>query len=424
MNSSDAEEVLLVGRRLKRLREELSDEGVQLIESAFWDDAKLDDAKAVTLERNLLDEVMHARYPPVHEGRRPSYGALLLPTLHIEADAFDGIAELVEIDGNVSLSRARSLSNGRTSFLVRSLDQSLALAEISSGEEITLVERLPKLGALAVQRLANGSVKFFARTHLYVWENDEWSVKPYAHLEISDLVDLVQRGSTKVGGALLDISLHLLSARHIGATLVWLLDGQSSDLVERFSRQGESPGAELNVVHFSHAEILATVLASVDGACVIEQDGTVAIVEVHLGNSARSMEVISPEHGTRHTSAKRFSFDENRVLVFVVSQDGPVTVFSDGMSLLELGGIGAFRASVVAHNPSQAAEVSCELTELTCSRCMKALACEVTTFEGWNEVESVSCPICGEPNLATYVGVDARVIPVKPWGGPPGYRGD
>jgi len=39
--------------------------------------------------------------------------------------------------------------------------------------------------------------------------------------------------------------------------------------------------------------------------------------------------------GTRHTSAQRFSYDFAKGIIFVVSSDGPVTVFSD-MSVTDL----------------------------------------------------------------------------------------
>ena len=40
--------------------------------------------------------------------------------------------------------------------------------------------------------------------------------------------------------------------------------------------------------------------------------------------------------GTRHTSAARHTWDCPDVLAFVVSTDGPVTVFSDGHRIADL----------------------------------------------------------------------------------------
>jgi hypothetical protein len=40
--------------------------------------------------------------------------------------------------------------------------------------------------------------------------------------------------------------------------------------------------------------------------------------------------------GTRHTSAARHTYDCPDVLAFVVSADGPVTVFCDGRRIVDL----------------------------------------------------------------------------------------
>ncbi|MBI5088504.1 MAG: DNA integrity scanning protein DisA nucleotide-binding domain protein [Actinobacteria bacterium] len=40
--------------------------------------------------------------------------------------------------------------------------------------------------------------------------------------------------------------------------------------------------------------------------------------------------------GTRHASARRFSFDEPDTVVFVVSEDGPLTVYSSGEPIARL----------------------------------------------------------------------------------------
>jgi len=52
--------------------------------------------------------------------------------------------------------------------------------------------------------------------------------------------------------------------------------------------------------------------------------------------SEASKRLIEARAGTRHTSAQRFSYDFAKGIIFVVSSDGPVTVFSDGMSVTDL----------------------------------------------------------------------------------------
>jgi DNA integrity scanning protein DisA with diadenylate cyclase activity len=47
-------------------------------------------------------------------------------------------------------------------------------------------------------------------------------------------------------------------------------------------------------------------------------------------------QAVAAMKGTRHTSAARHTYDCPDVLAFVVSADGPVTVFSDGQRIADL----------------------------------------------------------------------------------------
>ena len=49
-----------------------------------------------------------------------------------------------------------------------------------------------------------------------------------------------------------------------------------------------------------------------------------------LDPTAGAKRLVAEMGGTRHTSAKRYSYNEPGSIVVVVSEDGPVTIFSDG----------------------------------------------------------------------------------------------
>jgi hypothetical protein len=171
----------------------------------------------------------------------------------------------------------------------------------------------------------------------------------------------------------------------------------------------------LNIADVGHALVLASLLASVDGACIVESDGQVASIESHLAATDTANELLLPEHGTRHTSAKRFSFDAPETVAIVVSQDGPVTVFSDGMSVLRLEEVGSYRSAIVSRNPAKADAIHSEYGESVCTRCGKRFLVETTRFEGWDDLEIVSCPVCCHPGLVEARAVHVNVMPVKPW---------
>ena len=73
-----------------------------------------------------------------------------------------------------------------------------------------------------------------------------------------------------------------------------------------------------------------------DGALLVGRDGRLEAVNVILRPSSASERAVAAMRGTRHTSAARHSYDCPDVLAFVVSTDGPVTVFSGGQRIADL----------------------------------------------------------------------------------------
>jgi DNA integrity scanning protein DisA with diadenylate cyclase activity len=71
---------------------------------------------------------------------------------------------------------------------------------------------------------------------------------------------------------------------------------------------------------------------------LVGRGGQLLAVNVILLSEKASEEAVPPMKGTRHTSAARHTYDCPDVLAFVVSADGPVTVFNDGKRIADLRG--------------------------------------------------------------------------------------
>jgi DNA integrity scanning protein DisA with diadenylate cyclase activity len=69
---------------------------------------------------------------------------------------------------------------------------------------------------------------------------------------------------------------------------------------------------------------------------LVGRDGQLLAVNVILLSERASEQAVPAMKGTRHTSAARHTYDSPDVLAFVVSADGPVTVFSDGQRIADL----------------------------------------------------------------------------------------
>jgi len=75
---------------------------------------------------------------------------------------------------------------------------------------------------------------------------------------------------------------------------------------------------------------LRHVLAQIDGANFFDESGTLTEIGVRLVSSPAAERDAAGFRGMRHTSGRRYSFDDPTATVIVVSDDGPVTVFRGG----------------------------------------------------------------------------------------------
>ena len=74
-------------------------------------------------------------------------------------------------------------------------------------------------------------------------------------------------------------------------------------------------------------------LSQIDGAAIFDVDGTLRELGVRLVPSPEAEIEVDGYGGMRHTSARRYSYDDPTATVIVVSEDGPVSVFRQGKLL-------------------------------------------------------------------------------------------
>lgn len=386
-------------RRLRRLRVEIQDEGIQLVSRTEDDDQ---------LEAAILDEILYARRPPVHEGRRQPYGCFILP-----AAATSTIGTNRRPVSHGDYEAARAMANGTNTFMLRQVGGPTWLVDFPRGDELSLMRAAMDQASYVVQRHPNGTVRVFDDRRILVYENDEWRAKPYAftrHIQLAHATGL--ETNFEVGSRILDFCLHVLSSRHIGATLIWMLRGSSDELGSGLNVPPTSPAVHLSLRSDIDVEPLAALLASMDGACLLENDGTVTGVGASLKYSKPAEQAVQASGGTRHTSAIRFTYDNPNTVAFVVSADGPVTVFSDGVDVLRLKTDHDYEI-VPPHLLPADSDLIREIN--ACSNCSKKYIFEATLPGTREASQALVCPVCSVPprREPRYESVRARVL--KPW---------
>ncbi|MEO7428830.1 MAG: diadenylate cyclase [Acidimicrobiales bacterium] len=302
--------------RGRRLREELEESGFSFVGS---------EAGQVM----LLDEVVHAVHPHVHERRVASMGAIVDP--RADPATWEAGTDLHIVERPIAeqpLAWARRFADGLSSWLIRRSDGQAAWAVFDrpAGSERDLRVLAEALEATVVQRHPSGAVRVVNHAGVWRWERFDWHHEPPVSAWLDALATGPDHGDPAVLRALLAFAVHDLGAWGIGALLIYRPDAEPGPVVEE--RLPLPPFLDIRrpmaLAPLRHA------LSQVDGAAIFDASGTLRQLGVRLVPSADAEETVEGYRGMRHTSARRYSFDDPNATVIVVSEDGPVTVLRSG----------------------------------------------------------------------------------------------
>jgi hypothetical protein len=309
-----------VPARLRRLVEELQEEVGHAPDPA-------DPLGAVVLE-----EIDRARRPHVHERRVVSSGAVVGPSTDPGGWA---AGTQLEITRGPLLSTdpdgMRLFADGLSSWLVRHLEggDEWMVFDRPSGSERDLVVLAEVLGATVVQRHPTGAVRIADRHGVVRWDGLRWHHEPPVASWIDTVTACDPSGDVTVMRALLEFAVHDLGSRGIGALLIYRPDGQPGPVVE--ARLPSPP--PLQIRRPTGLAPLRHALAQIDGAAVFDAEGVLRELGVRLVPSAAAEAEVDGFRGMRHTSGRRYSYDDPTATVIVVSEDGPVSVLRRGKVL-------------------------------------------------------------------------------------------
>jgi len=302
--------------RLRRLVEELADSGFDLDGSDAW--------RAL-----LLGEIDYALRPLVHERRVPSVGSIVNPTTDPDGWERGTQLRITRRDvGGMTVRGARRFADGLSSWLIRTVDghDELAIFDRPAGSERDLVVLGEVLGATLVQRHPAGQVRVVGDFGVLRWDGLSWHHEPPIAFWIDAVAACPEHGDRDVLQTLLEFAVHDLGSRGIGATLVYRpVTGPGA----AFETRLPSPPA-LHVQNPTDLAPLRHALAQVDGAAVLDSEGILRELGVRLLPSVDSISSVEGFRGMRHTSGRRYSYDDPLATVIVVSEDGPVTVLRNG----------------------------------------------------------------------------------------------
>lgn len=324
--------------QLRRLVEELAEAGLDLDGSRAW-------------HHLVIEELDYALRPKIHERRIPSFGAFIGPTVSSWAwEESTTLAIERRPIGDRPTYAARRFADGVSSWLIRHNDGSdeWAVFDRPAGSERDLVVLADAFGATVVQRHPSGIVRLAGEFGVYRWNGMYWHHEP----RIQSWIDAVPTGpddDRMVVAKMLYFAIHDLGANNIGATLIYRAGTDGAGAYE--ARLPKPP--PLKVRRPADLAPLRHVLTQIDGAAVFDQAGALTEIGVRLVPSAQAETGVEGFKGMRHTSARRYSFDDPDATVIVVSEDGPVTVLRAGQKVGASAPVPVDEGDVIPDEPDE-----------------------------------------------------------------------
>jgi DNA integrity scanning protein DisA with diadenylate cyclase activity len=284
------------------------------------------------LQDEISAELARCFDPLVHEQDIRPYGAIVAREMpHLER-----LGRIVDTTG-LPREVLSSLANGRHSLVlvVKGQAPQLLLLHERMDTDQDYASHAVWVDGLIICNDGSGTVRIVTDSSVTVVEGRRWIVKDLVFEAAEDITQVVPAADGEVVRRLLELSHHRISPHKFGATLLYVLTEQPLTLRRRDGGIDVTT-LELSVLNPADEPLLLHQARYRDGALLVGRDGRLLAVNVILRPTRASEQAVAITKGTRHTSAARHTYDCPDMLAFVVSTDGPVTVFCDGQRIADL----------------------------------------------------------------------------------------
>jgi DNA integrity scanning protein DisA with diadenylate cyclase activity len=365
----------------------------------LYDELKSKDFPIDDYESNLsfLQETHFLLHPHQHEGKVITYG--FVSVTDSPSSGFQ-----VVTPSEIPITSARDYADGKNIFLllVNNKYHGLLITEKLVATEGDLIAFQKLTGGIVGVLNPLGISRLIYHGNIAIHELRNWTFK----LSVSRSVEQVKSYIPTINELhlveLLKYCFYTLSAQKVGTTIVWFITDNQSQALKTIQNQKNIKPIGINIFNSKNTSALLSLLERNDGATIMLSNGDIPVIGAHLVVSEDSTNLLSSYSGTRHTSARRFSYDWPECIVVTVSADGPVSIFSDGLKItqLQINTIAKEAGNLRSINPDYPEKVESSSYEVRCGKCGKYSIVHEILVYGWREPESTSCQVCDEKLVA------------------------
>ena len=268
-----------------------------------------------------------------------------------ETPQLERLGRIVET-ASLSKEVIESLADGRHSLVLAAKGQPPRLLLLDEGIDTDqdYASRAMWIDGVIICNDDKGIVRIVTNSSVTKVEGRRWMATALVFEAAEDILHVVPAADLAVVRRLLELCHHRISPGSVGTTIIYLLTDGPSLSIRVGIHTGEQPAGrrrddgvrveamKISVLDTAHEPLVLHQARYRDGAMLVGHGGQLLAVNVILLSEKASEDAVPPMKGTRHTSAARHTYDCPDVLAFVVSADGPVTVFSDGKRIADLRG--------------------------------------------------------------------------------------
>jgi hypothetical protein len=349
----------------------------------------------------VMNEIQHSIKPEIHEGKVYSYGVLF-------AESLDDLEnhEIIQMEPHL-LSHAHKLADGMEWNVLYHQDNFHGLIRFptSLSGELQILKRFPARGGLMIYRSETGACRFFQGEDMILHDRRNWNIKPEVKTRVATIASCIEIVDKKLLQSILEFAYYIISPTEgAGAILIWNL--------KPIKTSGNLGPLDLSFQNESHLRMIFHQLIQTDGATMISHDGKLMSSGFQIRYSAKSRRMIPDFKGTRHTSSIRFSFDAPKTLIITVSEDGPVSIFFNGVNLTDQNYMSTqqMMRKIRINNAEEKLKILTIKQTVTCGNCGKQSLIEGLGFEPKNRVFHPKCPTCRN-EIGTLMAVDYDIKP-------------
>ena len=284
------------------------------------------------LETEVAAELARCFEPVIHEQDIRPYGAIVAR----ERPNLEQLGRLLPTDG-LRDDVIHSLADGRLTLavVVKGERPLLLLLTEPMDTEQDFASHAVWVDGVIIGNDSHGVVRIVTDSSITVVQGRRWVTKDLVYEAAEDIMQVVPAADARVVRKLLELTHHRISPERIGATVLYRLSDPGATIKGRDAGIGLAR-VGISVLNDAEHTLLVHLARYHDGALLVGRDGRLEAVNVIMRPTIASERAVPAMKGTRHTSAARHSYDCPDVLAFVVSTDGPVTVFSGGRRIADL----------------------------------------------------------------------------------------